>query len=394
MKKHFFLFVCSFFFAMGNNILNFSLIFRLTDNFHFNPGQVGTFMAYGLIFYFLGCNLYHRIGSAFNPARILPVSAGVVFLASIPLGFVQTLGSAYASFWLLQLATSLFWPPILAWLTEGLSGNELSRKISYFNRSWMLALIVAPYIAGRLYQWNSDINFFVISLCFFINVSLIFLIKRFSKEQHPERENTEQPAEPSAADKHGSSPLQQSKKLDSYRYIAWIGLFCSVMFAGVLITIVPLHIRDGLGYTESTAGIVLLFRCIASFIGFVLLAKITAWHFNFRWLIIQQAGLALCAFLFLLAGNQVFFYFGIVVLYGFMSSLCITSSTFYSRATGKNPKKNLALHEMFLCAGNAVGTAGGGQLYQHFGFPGICIALMLVLVAFLGVFVVIKRKNP
>jgi predicted MFS family arabinose efflux permease len=396
MKKHLFLFACSFFFALGHNILNFSMIYRLIDSFSFSPGQIGAYIAFGQIFYFLGCTLYHRFGSTVNPAKILPFATTAVFLASIPLGFIRTLGSVYTSYWLLMLSSSFFWPSIIAWLTEELSGNELSRKISYFNRSWMAALIFAPPIAGFLYRWNSNSNFIVISLSFSFTILLIFLARRYSPTQDGEKENLNNPAASYNTEKHQPSPLQQNKMLDLYRlyrYTAWICFFCSVMFAGVLANIVPIHIRDGLGYTESTAGMVLFSRCIAGFIGFIILAKFTVWHFNFRWLIILQAGLALCTLFFVMAGSLIHFYFAIVIFYGLVNSACTTNSYFYSSATGKSPKKNLALNEMFLCAGNAVGTAGGGLIYQHFGFTGTFLALMLVLITGLGILVLINRNN-
>jgi predicted MFS family arabinose efflux permease len=66
---------------------------------------------------------------------------------------------------------------------------------------------------------------------------------------------------------------------------------------------------------------------------------------------------------------------------------------FYSGATGKNPKKNLALHEIFLCVGNATGTAGGGFFYQRFGFTGTCFVLILVLGLGLAVFVLLERRD-
>jgi MFS family permease len=91
MKKNYFIFASSFLFNVGMNILNFSLVYRLVDWFGFNPGQIGSFIGLGMLFFFLGCNLYHRFGSAFDPAKIFPVSVALVFLASIPLGFAPGL---------------------------------------------------------------------------------------------------------------------------------------------------------------------------------------------------------------------------------------------------------------------------------------------------------------
>ena len=376
---------------MGHNTLNFSLIYRLVDTFSFSPGQVGVFIAIGQISYFLGCTLYHRFGSTASPVTIIPAASIVVLLASIPLGFIKVLGSAYASYWLIQLGSSFFWPPLSAWITEGLSGVELSRKISIYNRSWMAALIIAPPIAGFLYRWNSSVNFIVIALCFFINFFFVLSIKRTYAAPAAEKEKAAHTAEITGNDKHNLSPLQQNKILDLYRYTAWIGLFCSVMLAGILMNIVPIHIRDTLGFTESTAGWVLFARCVSGFIAFIILAKFTAWNFILRWLIIIQAGLVFCAFLFLIAGSRLSFYYVVVVLFGLINASCNTNSLFYSRATGKNPKKNLALHEMFTCTGNAAGSAGGGLVYQNFGFAGTCFALMLALGAGLAGLILLNR---
>ena len=393
MKKYHFIYACSFFYIFGHNVLNFSLIYRLRDMFSFSTGQIGAYIAFGNFFFFLGCIIYYRFGTAFNPSKILPISTTAVFLASIPLGYFRVLSPVYVSFWLLMFSTSLFWPPILAWLTEGLSGNELSSKISYFSRSCMAALIIAPPVAGQLYQFNSDINFIVVSLCFFISVFLILFARRSPEEHNDEKKGLCLPAKPSDDGKQNPIPLHPDKKLDHFRYVAWIGSFCSIVFIGVLINILPIHIRDTMGYTEGTAGWILFTRCVAAFAGFILLAKYTSWHFNFRWFFILHAGLMFCAVLFLLAGSQLYLYFGIVVLYGLINAAIGTKSIFYSRATGKNPKKNITIHEMFHCAGAAAGSAGGGLLYQHFGFAGICLALLLMLSLVAGVFVIIRRKS-
>jgi MFS family permease len=248
LKKHHFLFACSFFFALGHNIMSFSLIYRLVDTFSFTTGKIGTYIAIGQLFYFLGCNLYHRFGHIINPAKIIPVSTAAVFLASIPLGYFRILMPVYVSYWVLQLSASFFWPPIQAWLTEGLAGAELGQKISHFNRSWMGALIIAPPIAGFLYRLNSDINFFAISLSYFAAFMFIFLIKRYGKDETGAEDNTaEKITVLSNTDIQNPSPVLQNRKLDLYRYVAWTVFYCSIMFAAILINFMPIHIRDGLG---------------------------------------------------------------------------------------------------------------------------------------------------
>jgi predicted MFS family arabinose efflux permease len=294
----------------------------------------------------------------------------------------------------------------MAWLTEGLKGKELNREIGIFNRSWMAASMAGPLIAGALYQWNSTVNFIILNLSYFLVLLLLYLMKRNSRfDSAPVQVSAMASgslpaalpanADPTAlpAEKAPPEIRVMDKKLDLYRYRGWIGGFCSAVFIGILGNIVPLHIRDGLGYTERAAGMVLFLRCAAGFVSFSVLARFTSWHFNRRWFIFLQGGLIVCALLFMLSGSRLSFFYVIVLIYGLLNSGWYNNSIFYSGSTGKNPKKNMALHEIFLCMGNAFGTAGGGVLYQHFRFTGVCLAVILLYGIGLWVLVLLNRKE-
>ena len=384
-------------------MLGFSMIYRLTDRFSFSPAQIGTYLALGQFFYFLGCNLYHRFGYAYNPVRIFSAAAALVFLAALPMSFGSR-ALVYVSYWILQIGAGLFWPPIMAHLTSGLNEKELNREISYFNRSWMAGLLVGPLISGNLYNWNSSANFIVLSLSYFIALIILLLRRRSHREEWEEPS----PGQPSAAsipaapgtaspvsENREKSPVSKvvDKRLDNFRYRGYIGAFCSSMVMGVIINIIPLHIRDGLGYTERLAGMILFFRCAAGFIGFSVLARFSSWHFNRRWFIILQGSFMICVLLFMTAGSNLFILTAIIFLCGFINSSCYNNSMFYSGVTGRNPKKNMALHEIVLSMGNALGTAGGGFLYQHYNIIGVCLVLFLALVAGMGLLVFFNRKS-
>jgi len=398
IKKSYFLFGSTFFYSLAGNVLNFSLVYRLTDRFDFGAGQVGVFLALGQLFYFTGCNLYYRFGSALNPAKVVPVSAALALLVSFPLGYARIQSIVYASYWLFQLGTSFFWPPVMAWLTGGLGDKDLNREISVYNRSWMAALMVGPLIAGTLYRWNSTVNFILINLCFFFVNLLLYLMRRFLRRNEPGNEsfgsllNTGSGLDDEAGRISALLSRANDTSLDIYRYRSWVCIFCSNLSLGILANIIPLHIRDGLGFTEQSAGMMLFFRCVAGFICFTVLGRFSAWHFKRSWFICLVGGLSLCATLFFFAGNSLVFFFIIAGMFGFVNSGCNTTSTFYAGATGKNPKKNLALHEIFLSLGTAIGSAGGGFLYQHFRFTGMNLAHTMVLVLCLA-FLVFSDKR-
>ena len=307
------------------------------------------------------------------------------------------LGVAYVAYWVLSLFSGLFWPPVMAWLTGGLNDKELNREISIFNRSWMASNIVGPLIAGSLYRWNSMMAFVVLCLSYSMVTILLFLMRRYSKEHGTEAE-IELPVISTTPDS-APEPVKSQKlkaidrKLDLFRYRSWVSAFCSAMFMGVLVNITPIHIRDGLGYTERAAGMILFFRCVMGFTGFTLLARFTAWQFSRRWFLILHGMLIFCAFLLLFAGSRFPLFFVVVFIYGLINSGTYNGSIFYSGATGRNPKKNLALHEIFLCIGNAIGTAGGGFIYQQFRYAGMALALIMILSLGLGASILLERRQ-
>jgi predicted MFS family arabinose efflux permease len=380
MKKRHFIFVCIFFYGLGLNVLNFSMVYRLADQFSFNPGEIGNYMALGQLFYFLGCILYYRFGSLFSPAPVLSLFVTIIFLASIPLGHANNRVLVYAFYWTLQFATALYIPPLISWLAEGLEDKKLAGEISLFNRFWMIANILGPLVAGTLYRWNSTASFILINFCFFLVPFLLFLMRCFSKKLKIEIEVSfyNQPKAPEGEEQKIAAAKGPDKKLDIYRYKAWIVASCSSMFMGLLISIIPIHIRDGLGYTEQITGTILFMRCIASFAGLTLLSLFSGWQFNRRWFLVSQTGLIIPVLILLFAGNRLPVFYIAIILYGLAHSNSFNNSFFCSCATGKNPKKNLALNEMFACLGSAAGSAGGGILYQHFRLTGTSLAFIMI----------------
>ena len=107
----------------------------------------------------------------------------------------------------------------------------------------------------------------------------------------------------------------------------------------------------------------------------------------------MQTALIIISFLYLLAGPHLFLFYGIVLLFGFVNSCCINNSMFHSGATGKDPKKNLALHEILMSIGRITGTAGGGFIYQRYRLTGTYLVLILILCLGFGAFKLLDRRN-
>jgi predicted MFS family arabinose efflux permease len=280
----------------------------------------------------------------------------------------------------------------MAWFTQGLNEEELNRDISRFNRCWMGGGLAGPLISGVLYRVSSVLNFLVAICCL---IFIFFLLMKLAAKTNKDESNNVVPAVTVAGGSQRTAAGHESREetLQLFKICGWLGALCANAFTGILGNIFPLYIRDGLGYTEGTAGMLLLFRGIAAMIGFSLFARLSFWHFNRRWFLIVQGACLLCALFFMLAGKSLFLYFVIIMVYGFFYSSMYNNSIFHSSANARNNKSNLAIHEIFLSIGNMIGSFGGGFCYQHFGMAGTFLALSLILSAVLAVYVLLIYRK-
>ncbi|MDR1046543.1 MAG: MFS transporter [Treponema sp.] len=408
MKKNGYLFACSFIFSLSLSILGFSLIYLLTDRLGFSPAKVGTYIALGSLCYFLCCNIYQHFCTHLMPQTIIPTAISICLLASILLALVRSpliVGFAYC---IIQGSSGFFWPPVMAWFTQGLNEEELNRDISRFNLCWMGGGLLGPLVGGVLYHVNSILNFLVIYACL---VLVLYLLWRLSA-RHGESADSgavvagtgveipHAPVETGASLKAASveaeklesrRELLRERSLKLFKYRGWMSAFCGNAFSGILANIFPLYIRDVLGYTEGTAGMLLLFRGIAALAGFAVFARLKFWHFNRKWFVLIHGIVAVLALLFVFSGKNIFMYFIVIFITGFFYAGCYNNSIFHSSAEKKNTKANLALHEIFLSVGSMSGAFGGGLCYQRFGMGGTFFALSLILFAIAAINIILNR---
>jgi predicted MFS family arabinose efflux permease len=391
ISKNKILFFCSFFYCLGVNILSFSLIYLLTDRFVFSSGQVGSSIALGSGCYFVGCFLYQQFGGRGKLQHIIPAAVGCCIISALLLNFTKSGAIAVASWSLLQIATGFYWPPLQAWFTQGLSEEALNRDISWFNRCWMSGSLLGPFLGGVLYHHNPSWTFGAAFICLGIVLfSLIFLVLRPGSDNQ-EAEETPAPHNAAAA-LNSKTPESLRKTLVFFKIRGWTGAFCANLFYGIMANVIPLFIRDTLGYSEYIASLVLLFRGAAAIIAFTWYARYTFWHFNRRWFLILQGSIILCTLLLITAGTHVLIYLIIACLYGFFYAGCYNNSIFHSGADKKNTGKNMAFHEMFLSIGSAAGALGGGVFFQYIGMTSTLLIMALIQAAGFLVLVLIDRQ--
>ena len=140
-------------------ITTFSMIFYARDVFQASSSLIGWLAALPHLCYFSGCFLFRPLYRFLLPRHslILATAASVVLLAGMLLA--GSLPLLFVLYGLFGFSLSLFWPPLMGWLSFGKEERELNTTLGGFNLSWSGGNIIAPAIAGFLLQLGIGVPF-------------------------------------------------------------------------------------------------------------------------------------------------------------------------------------------------------------------------------------------
>jgi len=361
----------SFLANIGIGILNFTLVFYTRDLFTATPGQIGWLSSLWALSYFIGCFITRGISKRLGPKRALITASSGMALFAFLIFKSPSLMWIFIYYSLFGFTTSLFWPTLEGWLSEGYEGEALNKRVGRFNLSWSFALVLSPYIAGLLVEKNLKLPlpvvigiYFLLALSFWV-LSTIFLGK---KETVAGVEST------SIRNTDSSTPL---------RYIAWIGNFSTYMVNGIILFVFPLYARDVQGFSESGIGLLLLLRALFSTGVFIFISRTVWWHFNK----VQMIGLQLLlvVFCFILPAVHSWIMMSVMLsFFGILFAFHYSNSLFHGVSGSINREGRMAIHEAVLTAGVITGAVSGGEIYQRWGmgvvflFTGFFLFLLLL----------------
>ena len=367
-------------------MLGLSLVYFLADKFGQGAGMICLFFALGYGTYFLGCTLYHRWDDKIRPAGSLISAAALIALLSLGLYFSPRFGLALGALLLLQGSLGFFWPPLMGWVSAGLEGRDLGRNLGQFNQSWSTGALLGPFVAGWLYPLNPILPFAVSASSLVLIALMLILGSRILPDMNPACTLKAKKEAPAGID--NSTPL---------RFPSWVGIYSSYAVYGVVVNILPLEIRDSLGYGEQTAGNLLLLRGIVTLAGFTLLARHAGWHFKRSWILAVQLITTLLISAVLLLPSRLGFLGAFILVFGLLYAASYNNSIFHGSSGAVNRGRRMAIHEAVLTMGVASGSLGGGVLYQRGGVDLVWLFLLLVQAGGLltmGVLMMRKTEVP
>ncbi|HQB90636.1 MAG TPA: MFS transporter [Sphaerochaeta sp.] len=377
--------LASFFSQLVIAMINLALIYHLRHCFALRADQIGVAASITPASYLVFCLIGGRYTPHFRPRHLVETSLLGMAASVTLLAHTRVLAVAYLALVLYGAFMSLLWPQIEAWFSRGKEGEALNRVANAFNVSWSLGIGVSSYAAGLLVEVSTTIAF-TVGIAVFIAVflmiavvsSLVPSIRAVDSERRVNRRER---------------PVDQSTVL---RFYAWGGIITLYTGMSIILTIFPLYAQDVLLLSESSTGLLLLFRGVSTCLSFFLLGKLHFWQFKKGWIFAIQAAfglLCLVAMRFHSAGLFSLFF----ILFGILFAFAYTQSMFHGVSGAVHRSRRMIIHEVLLTVGTILGAVGGGAIYERLSFSSLLalcgiVALAVVALEMIGAVVLERRR--
>jgi len=301
------------------------------------------------------------------------IAACVYFLTPI----LDNVGLLLAVTGLLGLLNGLLWPPLMAWVTAGLTGRNLNRRAGMYNLSWTIGSITGALLGGPLYYWGHWVPFvFCGCLAIIVVISLAATRNRRTSASTPRKAKTRAP--------------EPEPRLESFLLTSRLALFTAWIMYGALRTpITALLIEMGLGpiYNSVLAGAI----SSSMAVGFFIFGASGRWHFN-RWILAAgQLSAAIMVLTIPWAAGPVML-LAVTALSMPGTTLTYASHMFYSASGDRNKAGAMAIHEFTLGAGGAIGSFGGGILASFIGIRWVYPVMGMIVIVSVLVQLVIQPR--
>ena len=363
------IFPSAFLVAVGMGLINLGIVFYMQDVFNASAGKIGLLAALWSLCFISGCMLIRPLFDHILPRYTMIIATFCMFCSTLSIQLVNSIVWVYVLFAFYGFSTSLFWPPLMAWMSRKIEGVELSRAISKFNLSWSAGLIISPFLAGWLSERAAEMPLYsgasLFLLTSFMITGAILVLPGMRSDRETEL----------------SAKFQRCEegKDTTVRYPAWVGLCTTYVVIGVVLVIFPIFARDDLCMSKSTIGLLLLLRALFTTVGFVILGRTVFWHFRSLPMLSGQVCLAVLLILMVYTRTPVLLGLILAVM-GLLIALSYSNSLFHGVSGSTNRVRRMAVHEALLSAGSIIGSCAGGVLYQRYSMSAVywvCFAIVL-----------------
>jgi len=274
------------------------------------------------------------------------------------------------------LGIGFFWPPVIAWISDGPRGAALHKRLTQFGVAWNMGLLLGFALTGWVFRHWPQLAFDIPALSLVVIIVLLLLPAR---PHHTREENTfDLPSVPAGR---------------GFRKTAWLANFgVRLANAGVAALFPQLAWRLGIG-ADAHGGLLALINFTAMLM-IAAMQVLTFWHTRLWPLWVAQALCALAAVVIGLSSNMGLFLAAFAVI-GVVAGYSYQASIFFTLQEMTEKGKGSGLHEAFLAGGLLTGPLLAGWAGNAFGVraPYFVSAAALFVVVAAQVAVVIWRRR-
>jgi len=275
------------------------------------------------------------------------------------------------------LGIGFFWPPVIAWISDGPRGAALHKRLTQFGVAWNIGLLCGFALTGWVFRRWPQLAFDIPT--FGLGVIIILLLLP-ARPHHTKEENTfELPAVPAGR---------------GFRKSAWMANF-GVRLANAGVAAIFPQLATRLGIAADAHGGLLAVMNATAMLMIAAMQVLTFWHVRLWPLWLAQAVCAVTAVAIGLTNTMglllaAFAVMGVVSGYSYQASIYFTLQEMTEKGKGSG------LHEAFLAGGLLTGPLLAGWAGNAFGLRApyfFCAAALLVIIAVQVVVVILKRRE-
>jgi len=293
-----------------------------------------------------------------NVALIGPVITGAITIACAYTTAVKPLLLLTTCF---GLGLGFFWPSIMAWVSDGVTGRALQTRLTRFGVAWNVGLFLGFGLTGWVFRRWPLLAFGIPALCMIVILLLLLL-----------------PAK-APADRPLTAPPAQPPAGRGFRKTAWLANFAVQLATGGVAAIFP-QLATHLGIASDAHGGLLAIGRIAALVMILVLQALTFWRARL-WPIWAAQLLGVVAIIGVGGTSSAGFFVAAFIVMGALTGYSYQASIFFTLDEMTEKGKGSGVHEAFLAGGMLTGPLLGGWAGNHFGIRApyfFCAAALLM----------------
>lgn len=264
--------------------------------------------------------------------------------------------------------TMMLWPPIMGWVSSNCEGVNLNRRLAVYNVSWTSGMTLGPFVAGKICETDPGYALLVVVVICTLAGIMVLLAQNPGVIVHKEVPE-------------GQPGFVKDPRLLRFRLMSRAALIVMFFCATLARTQMPLLYKIELGFTESQYGITMGLMNLATAVMFFIFMKVHQWHYKYAFHFVVQV-FTLAAMTLIAMQSYLPVMYGMVIILGIGQSYSYMAHQYYSVSGSKQRSRQMAIHEILLAIGMAMGPIVGGYSAEWFSrryAPYLCGAGLIAL---------------